>query len=829
MAIPSISELVRPVLEVHRAGQALRIDEIVEALAPLFSLTNEELSERQPSGDATFAQRIGWARHQLIDGELLERHRRGETRITNTGRELLESGEPVPERRGDWAKKPISRESVLAAIDEFDREGRDQTLKKHGFRRALDYVVELNGKEYDSKALYGIAYGIEYPDEDPIRLRGLQGGGTVARRLTDLGFNVIRRSESDAATSVSTAVHVWIVRAGREGRDEQLAIDEGVCVIGWSELGELSLSATREDLKGAIERTGGERRPASLASQAGQIYRFLHEISVGDLVVLPLLSKREHVAIGRVAGDYKFRTDGAFAKSDAVHTRPVEWLATDLPYERFDPDLREAFGQQGTISEIGKPHAAQRIIDVVGGADASAIHLVLKWSPGVRPDTIDLHRKVVEAEGAVWWGRQSKPGTTGLAEEWVKKLRSQLTSGSETFVFLHSGAASTWRTRLLDVATDQSDVDAELVPSYYDPDAFHSLWVKLTDFEEVDAVEITEGYVLAQSGDPVTWGGLGNQTPLIIRKQSATLSGRYFILNQSQGNRSYDDSEGERYHWTSRSSGATKQLASSPGARFIYYRPGTANDGTSKSYFGSGRIGSVAEETIDGITHYIATIEDFKAFDTPVSLADGPPRNAQVSIQSITPVQFEKLVAAGGRANGEPADLTLEGVREAAEQRGLNLAPAIYSQLLAALLSGKHIILTGPPGTAKTTLAQAVAEAAQRAGVCGGYVLTTATADWTTYETIGGLRPTGPDVLSFEEGHFLKAIRSNHWLIVDELNRSHFDRAFGQLFTVLSGQPVTLPYHALRPDPRGHSLLFLRAPRARNPRPMFWRFHSHGA
>jgi hypothetical protein len=102
--------------------------------------------------------------------------------------------------------------------------------------------------------------------------------------------------------------------------------------------------------------------------------------------------------------------------------------------------------------------------------------------------------------------------------------------------------------------------------------------------------------------------------------------------------------------------------------------------------------------------------------------------------------------------------------------------------------------LTGPPGTGKTTLAQSIGEAARLARLCNGSLLTTATADWTTYETIGGLRPTIENTLEFEEGHFLQAIRSNEWLIIDELNRSHFDRAFGQLFTVLSGQPVVLPY-----------------------------------
>ena len=308
---------------------------------------------------------------------------------------------------------------------------------------------------------------------------------------------------------------------------------------------------------------------------------------------------------GRFEAAIEYRADGPFEGTDARHTHPVEWLAKSLPYERFDSDLREAFGQQGTVSEISKPNAAQRILDVLAGADASAIHLVLKWSPSIRPDTIERHREVAEEHGAVWWGRQSKPGTTGLGGEWLSKIGSQLENGSQTFVFLHS-SASTWRTRLLAITVDAAEVEPELIPAYYDPETFHSLWVKLTDFEQVEPSEITEGYVLANSGDPVTLGGLGNQTPLIIRRRSSTLPGRFFILNQGQGDQPYDDAEGERYHWTTKSSGASKQLANSPGARFIYYRTGAANDGTSKSYFGSGRIDSVSsEEREDGLQHFV--------------------------------------------------------------------------------------------------------------------------------------------------------------------------------------------------------------------------------
>jgi hypothetical protein len=76
---------------------------------------------------------------------------------------------------------------------------------------------------------------------------------------------------------------------------------------------------------------------------------------------------------------------------------------------------------------------------------------------------------------------------------------------------------------------------------------------------------------------------------------------------------------------------------------------------------------------------------------------------------------------------------------------------------------------------------------------CTGYLPTTATSEWTTFETIGGLQPT-PDGLIYRPGLFIDAIETGRWLVIDELNRSNFDRAFGQLFTVLSGSAVVLPF-----------------------------------
>jgi hypothetical protein len=79
--------------------------------------------------------------------------------------------------------------------------------------------------------------------------------------------------------------------------------------------------------------------------------------------------------------------------------------------------------------------------------------------------------------------------------------------------------------------------------------------------------------------------------------------------------------------------------------------------------------------------------------------------------------------------------LTVELVQQFATARGLQVDESVYAAIIAAVHSGKHVILTGPPGTAKTTLAQAIADAATEAGISGGTLMTTATADWTTYET----------------------------------------------------------------------------------------------
>ena len=88
------------------------------------------------------------------------------------------------------ALRDITRQAVLAAIAEYDREGQEAFLSRYGFEPARLYLLIYDSKPYDSKAIVGAAHGFLL-GEAPLAASQFSGGeATVGQLLRRLGFTV---------------------------------------------------------------------------------------------------------------------------------------------------------------------------------------------------------------------------------------------------------------------------------------------------------------------------------------------------------------------------------------------------------------------------------------------------------------------------------------------------------------------------------------------------------------------------------------------------------------------------------------------------------------
>ena len=84
-----------------------------------------------------------------------------------------------------------SRDAVLAAIQEFESSGRESFLETYGYKPSRSYVLQYDGRMYDSKAIAGVAYGKQHGI--PLKASEFSGGEqTVVKCFARLGFSVIK-------------------------------------------------------------------------------------------------------------------------------------------------------------------------------------------------------------------------------------------------------------------------------------------------------------------------------------------------------------------------------------------------------------------------------------------------------------------------------------------------------------------------------------------------------------------------------------------------------------------------------------------------------------
>lgn len=133
---------------------------------------------------------------------------------------------------------------------------------------------------------------------------------------------------------------IWGIHAGRTGDAENLFLKKNRIGIGWAKIGDASvLGPNRDAFKVAVEKAYPDKKAGAIPNNAGQIFRFVHEMKPGDLVAYPSKQERR-IHIGRIDGPYLYDTT---TEPGYPHTREVKWLKA-LPREQFS---------QGALFEIG--------------------------------------------------------------------------------------------------------------------------------------------------------------------------------------------------------------------------------------------------------------------------------------------------------------------------------------------------------------------------------------------------------------------------------------------------------------------------------------------
>ena len=134
---------------------------------------------------------------------------------------------------------------------------------------------------------------------------------------------------------MSEEKRVW----GIHTLDDNLFLKEDVIAIGWNEVGDLSkIAPDRDAFKKKYIETYPDDKKMKVATSAGMLYRFAHEVQIGDYIIFPSKINRE-INIGTVDSNYIYETD----TESYVQQRKVKWLK-HLP--------RTAFSQ-GALYEIG--------------------------------------------------------------------------------------------------------------------------------------------------------------------------------------------------------------------------------------------------------------------------------------------------------------------------------------------------------------------------------------------------------------------------------------------------------------------------------------------
>lgn len=582
----------------------------------------------------------------------------------------------------------------------------------------------------------------------------------------------------------------YLVRTGRNGQYEEEAIRNDYSLIGWGGVGDIknflidnSDLAAKSRIKDKLIELYPEFKTGNPARFAGELLVFFKEIKINDMIVLPSVRGRSNkIAVGQVMGDYELITIG----SEKLHARLVKWIAM------FDRDDLT-------------PNAISHFLDlsmIVRKLDDQSIQTELdNLVRNGKERGVNIDEFLGDQRKGKTRPRQTVNATlsSDAILETVKIAMAMDTSG---LVGTHnSGEGSEVYIR-------------EIKEKMIDPfkqrfgDTPNLLLKKFIlsfreDLDNSQEYRVDEFRFAGNAFKSHTWAGMYWEQGEHEEYKASYSPQLYLVVNRNgmhfgfgYGDRvSDDDPAVQNIKGSKEAMEIILDIISSGKAKFVQGIDAekgpegsdeiTPKDPQTIAENWNARSKIVREVLTSSIEHFDLK-EIYKLFGELMPLF---------------------IITRGMKERGTETYADHEDDLEDVDLKGTSInidnlffpegREELIERVHTALSCNKHIILIGPPGTGKTELAVKICEAYMGKD---RYKLTTASSDWSTYDTIGSYSLRKDKEIEFRPGIFLRCFKdetgdpTNIWLIVDEINRADIDKAFGAMFTTLTEKDAELAF-----------------------------------
>ncbi len=152
--------------------------------------------------------------------------------------------------------------------------------------------------------------------------------------------------------------NAWVVRAGRDGEQEQANLDRSTATIAWN-VGDLTSATSRDDVRAVMDAAYPDDSPGRRANHTGQVWAFRSLIQPGDLVVMPSKLRPGYLYLGKCVGPYSYVATEEDPRRR--HQIPVDWQEEPISKSVIKDDLLYSLNAIMTVFNPTRNSAGERI------------------------------------------------------------------------------------------------------------------------------------------------------------------------------------------------------------------------------------------------------------------------------------------------------------------------------------------------------------------------------------------------------------------------------------------------------------------------------------